>query len=675
MIKKFYRLLNRRLRIFSSSVVIVDFPAYVKNYMKRKESSKLGDFLSLPVVNSVIGGSMTIAGGAFSTWLLTLDERIKTKNKEEQLFKRKCDFLKNFIASSERNLIHSRESFVRGLGKDVIDNALQNSRRKAQDALDMHKTFSDDEKVRFMSESGYDQNSIINLISHIDYHLGSLLLKEREVSQAKLELARSLADRISVSDNKQYYRNEINRTRIKIADSMSQCRELSFALRLYDDICEPMKNSYLLTTFWKTRALNNRAIVLYAIGQDNEALLSMEKTTSIISEYFRSIFFTKLTQEDIDSVVFDVQKLKQFLYEGKKDEGTPSPKFCEFVFKGMVDSVDILHLPFIKGIIDAEKVDDNWLNQCFNKENVAIFAYECLERVRLLLRKQCTASANSVVMLSCPYSHIQFTPNKLAGLLHELFELPFVDNLYVELDATWVRQEGSLRMKSAILSGMISLFDAELQNPQKNSSMKTEEWIKFLDKSSESLLKLSKSYSNPVPVVHAYFARFIRARVLILLGRTEDAKKELEKIREWTLVEQRAIKKRLDCAREDGLMFPDAGVPPRHARLQISSLVMLMSLQLEECSLTKNALQFALESFHMESDNHPLMVAANKVLTDKKEAMCWLFGKSKGGLSHSINHCYDQFEKTAPFDYNALLKSSRKCYKKWELLSRNPAED
>lgn len=75
-----------------------------------------------------------------------------------------------------------------------------------------------------------------------------------------------------------------------------------------------------------------------------------------------------------------------------------------------------------------------------------------------------------------------------------------------------------------------------------------------------------------------------------------------------------------------------------------------------------------------ESDNHPLMVAANKVLTDKKEAMCWLFGKSKGGLSHSINHCHDQFEKTTPFDYNALLKSSRKCYKKWELLSRNPAE-
>lgn len=657
--RRLSHLFRRRLWTeFPSSAVKVEFPVYFQEYVRRKQKD---DFFSKPVVNSIIGGLMTVIGGFASNYLLAWREDERKEKDAEALFEKKCELLKKYISSSERSLVHSRESFVRGLGNDVINSALQISRKQAQEALEMHKEFSNADKERFKRKEGYDYTSLVNLISHIDYHLGSLLLKEYEVSEAKLELARSLAERISVSDNKQHSLNEIHRTKIKIADSLSQFRNLSVALRLYDDLCKPIKASTLLTTFWKARALNNRAVVLYAIGQDELALESMLGASDEISDFF--VFLSELDRKDIKSITLNIQQLKEVILEGKNKENIePSPQFCNFVEKGKVSSVDILHLPFISEIIG----DSDLIKKVFKEKKVAMVAFECLERIRLLFRKQFTAVGNCIVMLSCPYSAIEASPISLCFLLDKLFKLPTADILYKELDNDWVRQEGSLRLQSAILSGMITLLDAELRNP--HNSMAIDEWKHFLDKGTMSISKKSRSYSNTVASVHKYFASFVRARFLILFKRNEEAIEELEYIREWIIVEQKAAQKKIKRAEKNGVMFPHFGVPPRHARLQISSLLMLSRLQPHE-TINEKSLLFALESFHMESDNHPLEIAANEVRSNsRRNVLC--FGVKRNGqtLPANISPYYKDLFESIPenFPYKQLLVDAKKCIEQWD---------
>ena len=291
----------------------------------------------------------------------------------------RCESLKRHILSAERSLIHSRESFVRDLGKDVVAIALNNSRVEAQKALELCVGLSTCQQNEFAESRGYNHQSLVQLIVHIDYHIDSLLLKEFDSKYAKLNIARSLANRIAINADKPHDNNEIYRSENKIADALSQSQELSIALRLYNDIAAPMKKSNLLSSFWKARALNNMANAHFAIGRDQHALDGMVESAQLVSIFFSSF---NVNKSDFSDAIADIKRLKERLVKNIIYPSIrPCEQFCDLVSMGSVSTDDILHLLYIRELIKSFEETKEKLDFVFDKHHVAVFAYECLERI------------------------------------------------------------------------------------------------------------------------------------------------------------------------------------------------------------------------------------------------------------------------------------------------------
>ena len=179
-----------------------------------------------------------------------------------------------------------------------------------------------------------------------------------------------------------------------------------------------------------------------------------------------------------------------------------------WVEKGVCDVVDILHLPFIQDIV-SETCNNDKLMEMFANRKVASYAYECLERIRLLVRKQCTARANCVLMQSCPYTNDMNTNTDdcldIVPFLDRLMEAPRHKDIYQALDGAWIDTEGKLRMLTALASGLLMLLEKGLasQNHQNvDSGCDWSEWFVFLDELTLYLLGCCGSYTHPSPQFH-----------------------------------------------------------------------------------------------------------------------------------------------------------------------------
>lgn len=564
----------------------------------------------------ILGSVLGFIGSVVGSFIQLRWQQHQQTMVEDDVYASKEKEMKNYIKQSERNIIHARESFISLQGKHVIDQALILARRDAEKALKIMDEMRSKDILLIEKNDGYTKDSILHLIAYIDYHRGTLLLRSFDCDNAKSMLSQSLARRLSLPPIGPYTENEVNRTKIKIADVSSQTRDIDQAIRIYEKIAEPFQADTLIGSFWKVRAMNNHGIVLFSIGVDSEALSLMTNSATSADVWFmKNIVHNNLSEEDIGCLETDMNLLRNAAFHNQCcSDRKPSEFLLTLIQLGTVDTVDILQLSKSSDFypFSSEIVKDVFLNR-----KSALFAIECIERVRLMMRKRITAKANCVLFRSHPFSDYDEEDLDLVGLMEKLMSDDNYTVLFKVIDKNWMQQEGRLRILTAVVTGMLCLYEDGIKT---HDTHDWSNWKSLLDNFTSELLTVSKSYTYPVSNVHKAYAHFVRGRFLLLSGDKANALKEFETIYEWTYIEQKRARKKMKELKANGITWSRNGVPPRHARLHISNMILMSELVSDDMAKEKllNSLKFALETFHLDQ-SHTLQVAANRALNLKKQ--------------------------------------------------------
>jgi hypothetical protein len=552
----------------------------------------------------ILGAALAFIGSVFGSFI-QLGVQQQNQNKiEDDIDASKEKDMKIYINQSERSILHARESFVSLQGKHVINEALILARRDAEKALEIMGDMRSTHINLIEKKDGYTKESLLHLIAYIDYHRGTLLLRNLDCNNAQAMLARRLAlpPIGSYTDN---------RTRIKIADVSSQTRDVHKAIRMYEQIAEPLQEDSLVGSFWKVRAMNNHGIVLFSIGVDSEALSLMTNSANSTDVWFlKNIVQNDMSAETISFLNEEIVRLKNAAFHYRYRKDNPSEYLSCLVDLGKVDTVDILHLSKSS---DFNPPSSEMVEDMFSNRKSALYAIECLERVRLMMRKRITAKANCVLFRSHPFSNYDEGDPDLFILMEKLMNYDNFTILFKVIDKDWMQQEGRLRILTAIVSGMLLLYEDGRKTHESHDWTK---WKSLLDSLTSELLTVSKSYTYPVSNVHEAYAHFVRGRYLLSSGDETNALKELKIIYKWTQIEQRRARKRMKELKAKGITWSRDGVPPRHARLQISNMILMSQLVTDENEYNKLAesLKFALDTFHLD-ESHTLHVAATHALS------------------------------------------------------------
>ena len=278
-------------------------PALEKFYSKNDK---------LPWMYTILGSVIAFAGGFFQLWYQERKRDEKEKKDTEEKYRDSKLFAKDYIKRSERNLMNSRNLYVNNHKLHTVDQALTQARCDAERVRKVLDKMSVAENLRFSKDEGYSIDSVLHLLAHIDYHRASLLLKESDIDGANSLLGKSSASRVGLhnDENERLGANEIARTKIKIADASSQMRHIDISLHFYNEIIKTESN--LLHIFWRSRALNNMSIVLFAVGADGEAIKKMKMVGDEITDYLDNSCLKSVSvpeSEDHLASKFELEKL------------------------------------------------------------------------------------------------------------------------------------------------------------------------------------------------------------------------------------------------------------------------------------------------------------------------------------------------------------------------------
>jgi hypothetical protein len=553
----------------------------------------------------VVGGLLP-AGAKYLIDFLEERERIKSmKSIIDGNFKR-----------SLRNLIHCRNHSILRTGKYIVRASLNQARIDATNAFEELNKMEVKQRISFEEEKGYALNSIDHLIACIDYHTGILCIQDYDIETGKEKLSESLAKRVKLQDDSHFLHpaNEIHRTYIKLVDAASQSRHIDTAVRLYESIYAQQDESAMVNTFWRIRALNNLSVVYFAVGNDGIALENMKHAAYLTREALHTLFPESSLSANITDMKKDITDLHRTMGGEIFPKRKPSENLQRVIKLGKLNSVDVAHLPYAKAMV-AEEDGKNHMDKVFEDPDVACFAIECLERIRLLLRKERTSLWNCVIMQSYPFTNYVSADGDIIAVLHDMLKNPVHLDLYRELDDSWLQQEGKLRMMTALAAGLITLLEEGKKHHSEND---WKDWTDYLEDLTSRLIKTSTSFTFQAPTVHQQNAAFVRSRFLSICNNKKEELKYLRQICEWAKVEQQKAKRDMQEHVSSGKLWPKVGVPPMHARLQISAIVLYFHStdQSEWSEEDIYMLKFAMSTLHVDKKEHTLYLESNRILEE-----------------------------------------------------------
>lgn len=588
----------------SNMISIRNVPKSIENHFERQEGKYSDAFYSgcYAIAGAVVGGLLP------AVVRYGIDYREEQKRLESMTLK-----IDESFKRSLRNLIHCRNHFILRSGRNTVRASLSQARTDAVNAFEELNKMNVKERKRFEENKGYSLDSIDHLIACIDYHTGVLCIQDYNIEMGKEKLSESLAKRVMLQDSDCLHpTNEIHRTNIKLADAASQTRHIDTAVHMYESINEH-GNDAILNTFWKIKALNNLSIVYFAVGTDGMALEKMKEVAQLTRQELHKLFKKSI------AATADFTKVKEdiaYLHRTMNGVKFPSRKLSEnlkcLIELGKLNSVDVAHLPYAKAMVDEED-SKNRMDKVFEDRDVACFAIECLERIRLLLRKENSSNWNCVIMQSYPFTNYVSADGDIIDSLHDMLKEPEHFNLYKELDNGWLQQEGNLRMMTALASGLITLLE---EGKKQYSDNDWTDWTDYLEDLTSRLITTSAPFTFQAPTLHQQNAVFVRSRFLSICNKKEEELYYLRQICEWTKIEQQKARRDMQEHVSSGKVWPKVGVPPRHARLQISAIVLYFhnTHQSKWSEEDISMLKFAMSTLHLDKKEHTLYLESNRIL-------------------------------------------------------------
>jgi len=431
---------------------------------------------------------------------------------------------------------------------------------------------------------GYDANVLRHLRSHIEYHLAKV-----ELRSGNAEGISKASARLGAADNLRAGLDDVEperaRLSIKLGDMASQQRAVSHAKWLYEEHADDPNN--LLAeppSFWKVRACNNLAVLHFGLAEDQDASNRTRQVIKHTGDWVRRVQ-PHATLELVNAALA--------LKEGKGEEGwPPSGELNRLLQAVALDAVDTLHLPHMGSF---------WLPP--NLQAVRYAHIERLERITLMLRKHCTSRANALLLVCAPYStalseasgsastgaaEAAHPATKLIALLTDAVRTAPAADLYFELDAPWIAEEGASRMFAAVGWGLTELVasgairDAKLRD---RVHAQAEELL-------TAALQPFGRVSSRLPSTHLCVATLAMSRFEeVCKGNPQAALDRLStpaaraplgaSVLQWSTQAQLKARTAVQAQVAAGDMHPTSNVPPRNSRWQLSVLLRAIGLKLQ----------------------------------------------------------------------------------------------
>ena len=614
---------------------------------------------------ALVGGLFTIAGG----FLATNDAERRRASAEKRRHDGVADNMQLHLTRAQRLILCARAAFLRR-GYVEASSLLRAAEDNVIKADTLLTAIPVERRASELARLGFSQDAILHLNAHVAYHRGALHLRELDINAALSDFAVSYAARVAGTPSSRI-NSEMQRVNIKIADANSQRRNLGAALSTYERL---VGDPTIVGTFWRVRALNNAAVVKFALGRDvtAQALMAQARReadtwldTALGEDHpMSSCQDVDARRAELDALADEVRAWRAAAFDGpsppQRVARPPSTHLLRLIAAGADVVVDVVYVsntpratqrcyrdwtdaawgdglavPWTDEASDAT-VDSThafavapreFAAHHFSAQADVLFAAECLERVRLLLRKQCTARVNQIVMCTSPYAFTMDTSGyrlradaivPLVDLLESLAAAPRGAAVYKVLDHDWAAHEGSLRVLAGMSAGLVELLAADAIPASSRVACRA-----LLGNVTRELHDRARD-RTATSGIHAAVARTVRARFLDVTGDRTGALDTLDALYDdWVRPEQDRAR-RLDAERRSGgHTWPHAAVPPRHARRQMC--IMLRRLELSSragrwgaaiLAPATGADDLALLEFAMRDladDSHPLVLARTRL--------------------------------------------------------------
>lgn len=546
----------------------------------------------------------------------------------------------------------------------------------------------------------------------INYHLAALQLRgEDGVSEQNVLvlLGKSLALREAAAavaatpPHDGLVANERARGTIKWADTLSRQSKPLDALHMYQD-------ADIVGQFLVVRATNNRAAVQFGRGDDGAARGSVDLVARLAAEWLRRDPGRRVAAPEAleaaaaggadwwrdAAAVQAAAAVGAALTYDKAPEGLASagvgPALLKLIRLGVDDAVDVLHLP----ALGAGQAARGGTGSPLAMERLTLadlqsaspggrhnrqLAIECLERVKLVVRKYYTSRANGLLVAAAPYSRALEGEDatKLIALLRDLCTDPWPAQsggareegeqppygstgfgVLAALNADWMKQEGVARLCAALGLGLVELARA---CPHDEDHTDLRQRLLGHANHFTSLAKTRLAHARtPLPDVHSCVVAVARARYSQTMADDSAALAELQEpavpatksILQWS--RERQLRDEILAKQQPSVsLHAPMSASPRHARWQATVLAYALDLRgpavsarprgwlgwlgsgwllpalasprdgldLEPWDKNRQALAFAVLPFCSE---HPLRQVAKQQVVDAQVPLQWTAG-------------------------------------------------
>lgn len=449
-----------------------------------------------------------------------------------------------------------------------------------------------------LAKLGYTEDVFSAIAAHTMYHTAAAHLHEEggDAAASALSLLQEARARLLVSGPAA--NNEMARTTIKMGDAFSRQRNVEHALQQYSEVVpsdaqllgEGFARSAAFESFWVVRAVNNRAVVRFGLGRDIDALEDMRVVVGLAERWLhaREVTADAVAQWWGDGAREGELAASVTALNLHTKRALVTPPLLALINLGADDAVDVLHLPFpaaLRSARPAKLTADDVLAPDGHPQPIAI---EYLERSKLMLRKYITSRANVLLFACAPFSNAlrddkgNLRVDELLASVDAALATPLGLPVYLALDAQWVAAEGTSRVCAAVGWALTELLAANAVPPEAVADVRF--WADRLTATATRVVHHS-------PEVHICIATLARARFLQVYGGGPSAALDLltdrcgdgntrHSILQWSAAAQRRARAQASEQLEAGALRATAGVPPRHARWQISTLAQALSLRL-----------------------------------------------------------------------------------------------
>jgi hypothetical protein len=358
---------------------------------------------------------------------------------------------------------------------------------------------------------------IDHLHACIEYHRGCLYLCS-DPKQALRHLEDALAHlfRAHSSSNSalQYSQNDACAVSIKLAALPSILQQAICAMTLYE-LLDDQWSEHAVKDFWSVQLNNNLAHVLFARGQDADALKRLHSvvtdTEAFIAPLIPVILLSPAESLDLGSML------------NPTSECNPSDFVRKIIKVGFQDADDLLRHADNKTWAEWEK------NILTSGENLPGALVACsLDRVKMMLRKRVTAHMNRILFSALPMSAPPTPALQQVIALLDILEAMTTKpsdvehtSLFVLLDRHWLNDVDNSRILTALVACLLSFAG----DPALSHSIRKE----ALDVATDCMQKIcdNKSDTNDL---HMLIANYFVARILALKGDTVGTQNKLRTI-------------------------------------------------------------------------------------------------------------------------------------------------